>query len=335
MRGVFQNFINRAVSELPFFEHCTFGKATRVKFSRSVHISSSILEYIHSDLWGPARVPTLGGARYFSSIIDDYSRKLWVFTLKHKSDVFKTFEQWKTLLENQTGKRIQIIRTDNGLEYLNENFRNMCNQAGIKIHLTVPHTPQQNGLAERYKRTILERVRCMLSNAMLPKMFWGEAVNTTAYLINKSPSTALNMKTPQEVWTGKPPNLSYLKTFGCVAYAYDKQDTLEPRARKCIFIGYPKGTKGYRLWLLESNGGRCIVRRDVKFDETDMPWRNSGCLNYKNKDNNLSSFEIELDTSEAQNSETTSQKQNLQPITDSDLQNIEISEHTIDPPSQT
>lgn len=110
----------------------------------------------------------------------------------------------------------------------------MCLKSGIQRHLTVPNTPQQNGLAERYNRTILERVRCMLSNSKLPKVFWGEAVNTTTYLINRSPSLALNLKTPQEIWSGKPPNLNYLRVFGCSAYAHVKQDKLAPRAQKNV-----------------------------------------------------------------------------------------------------
>lgn len=155
------------------------------------------------------------------------------------------------LVENQTGRKIKIIRTDNGLEFLNENFNKMCQQARIQRHLTVPYTSQQNGLAERFNRTILERVRCMLANSELPKFFWGEAVNTTAYLINWSPSLAVNLKTPQEIWTGKPPSLKHLRVFRCAAYAPIKQDKLDARSQKCIFLGYQKRVKGYKLWLLK------------------------------------------------------------------------------------
>ena len=93
--------------------------------------------------------------------------------LKHKNQAFKSFKQWKLLVENQTGNRVKVLRTDNGLEYLDNEFNEFCKDNGIVRHKTVRLTPQQNGLAERMNRTILERVRCMLSNAKLSKVFWG------------------------------------------------------------------------------------------------------------------------------------------------------------------
>lgn len=91
--------------------------------------------------------------------------------LKSKDEVFDRFIEWKNFVENQTGKKLKCLRTDNGLEFLNDKFASLCKSAGINRHLTVAGTPQQNGLAERYNRTILERVRCKLSNAQLPRVF--------------------------------------------------------------------------------------------------------------------------------------------------------------------
>ena len=86
----------------------------------------------------------------------------------------------------------------------------------------MPYTPQQNGLAERMNQTLLERVRCMMLEGSVLKRIWGEAVNTAAYLVNRCPSTALELKTPEEVWTGHPPKFENLRVFGCMAYAYQK-----------------------------------------------------------------------------------------------------------------
>ncbi|KAH9769617.1 hypothetical protein KPL71_012080 [Citrus sinensis] len=163
------------------------------------------------DLWGPSQVPSYDGARYFITFIDDYSRRVWVYVLKHKNEAFERFKEWTALMENQTEKRLKRLRTDNGLEYCNKDFENFCKSKGIARHRTVRNTPQQNGLAERINRTLIEKVRCMLLNANLSKHFWAEAVNTAAYMINRSPSSALDFKTPQEVWSGKPPNLSNLR----------------------------------------------------------------------------------------------------------------------------
>ena len=115
--------------------------------------------------------------------------------MKHKNQAFKCFKQWKLLVENQTGRHVKLLRTNNGLEYLSEEFNEFCKDNGIRRHKTVRLTPQQNGLAERMNRTILERVRCMLSNAKLANSFWGEAVNTACYLINRCPSSAIEFLT--------------------------------------------------------------------------------------------------------------------------------------------
>ena len=228
------------------------------------------MEYVHSDLWGPARTPTHAGGRYFITFIDDYSRKVWVSILKSKDEAFDKFKTWYHLVENETGRKLRYLRTDNGLEYLSSKFNKFCEEKRIGRHRTVGHTPQQNGLAERMNRTLLERVRCMILNAGLPKSFWGEAVTTAAYLINRSPSSAIGFKTPQEIWQGKPAIYEELRVFGCLAYAHIKQDKLEARAERCIFIGYLIGVKGYKLWRLEGVGQKCFISRDVVFDETKM-----------------------------------------------------------------
>ena len=157
---------------------------------------------------------THGGSSYFLTIIDDFSRRVWLYVLKNKLEAFQKFREWHTLVGNQLGTKLKVLRTDNGLEFVSEQFNEFCRKIGIKRHKTVPHTPQQNGLAERMNRTILERVRCMLLSAGLPKTFWGEAANTTTYLINRCPSSALDFKTPMEAWSGEPLDYSELKVFG-------------------------------------------------------------------------------------------------------------------------
>ncbi|WJX64387.1 hypothetical protein P8452_49170 [Trifolium repens] len=258
------------LNKLDFCDNCTLGKQHKVKFGVGVHKSSRPFEYVHSDLWGPASVSTHGGGSYFLSIIDDYSRRVWVHIIKNKSDTFEKFKEWHTLIENQTGTKLKVLRTDNGLEFVSEQFNEFCRLKGIKRHRTVAYTPQQNGLAERMNRTLLERVRCMLLGAGLPKSFWGEAVNTAAYLINRCPLTGIDLKTPMEVWSGRPCDYSNLKIFGCLAFAHIKQDKLDARAVKCVFIGYPDGVKGYKLWMMGPGRSKFIISRDVTFDETRM-----------------------------------------------------------------
>nr|AAM08562.1 Putative retroelement [Oryza sativa Japonica Group]AAM10749.1 Putative retroelement [Oryza sativa Japonica Group] len=258
----------QSIKKLKFCEHCIFGKHKRVKFNTSTHTTEGILDYVHSDLWGPARKTSFGGARYMMTIVDDYSRKVWPYFLKHKYQAFDVFKEWKTMVERQTERKVKILRTDNGMDFCSKIFKSYCKSEGIVRHYTVPHTPQQNGVAERMNRTIISKARCMLSNAGLPKQFWAEAVSTACYLINRSPSYAIDKKTPIKVWSGSPANYSDLRVFGCIAYAHVDNSKLEPRAIKCIFLGYPSGVKGYKLWCPETK--KVVISRNVVFHESVM-----------------------------------------------------------------
>jgi transposase InsO family protein len=256
------------MSKTPFCEHCVFGKHKRVKFTASVHTTKGILDYVHADLWGPSRKPSYGGSRYMLTIIDDYSRKVFPYFLKTKDETFAAFKEWKVMIERQTERKVKLLRTDNGGEFCSDAFDDYCRQEGIVRHHTIPYTPQQNGVAERMNRTIISRARCMISNARVSKRFWAEAASTACYLINRSPSIPLEKKTPIEVWSGTPADYSQLRVFGCTAYAHVDNGKLEPRAVKCMFIGYGSGVKGYKLWNFETK--KSFMSRSVVFNESVM-----------------------------------------------------------------
>ena len=149
--------------KLEFCEHCVLGKQRRVKFGTAIHNTKDILDYVHSDVWGPAKTPSIGGRHYFVTFVDDFSRRVWVFTMKNKNDVLEIFLKWKAQVENQTGRKIKVLRTDNGGEYKSDPFLKVCQDCGIVRHFTVRKTPQQNGVSERMNKTLVEKVRCMLS----------------------------------------------------------------------------------------------------------------------------------------------------------------------------
>ena len=213
-------------------------------------------------------MPSRGRANYMLTFIDDFFRKFWAFFLKQKSDVFSAFKSWKTMIEKKTGKQIKYLRTDNSLEFYSDEFNKLCKSECIVRHLTVCHTPQQNGIAERMNRMIMEKVRCMLSNANLPKSFWAKATSTARFLINRYPSVSIEKKTPQEVWLGNPADYSDLKIFGCLAYAHVDNKKLEPRSIKYVFHSYKASVKGYKLWCPENR--KVVISRDDVFDETTM-----------------------------------------------------------------
>jgi hypothetical protein len=241
-----------------------------LKFGTSTTKSKCILDLIHSDVW-QAPVVSLGGARYFVSFIDDFSRRCWVYPIRRKADVFAVFKTFKARVELESEKKIKCLRTDNGGEYTSDEFDNFCQHEGIKRQFTTAYTPQQNGVAERMNRTLLERTRAMLKAAGLGKSFWAEAVNTACYVINRSPSTAIELKTPMEMWTGKPADYSQLHIFGSPVYVmYNTQEVnkLDSKSRKCVFLGYADGVKGYRLW--DPTAHKVVISRDVIFAEGKM-----------------------------------------------------------------
>eukprot|EP00253_Pinus_taeda_P035295 PITA_35295 len=122
------------------------------------------------------------GKQYFLTFIDDFTRKTWVYFLKNKSEVFEKFQNFKALVENQSGLRIKVLRIDRGGEYISKEFLRFCRENGIHKKFTARYTPQQNGVAERKNRTIMDMARSMLKAKHLPNDYWAEAVNCAAYI---------------------------------------------------------------------------------------------------------------------------------------------------------
>ena len=161
------------------------------------------LALVYSDVFGPTKERSIGAENYFITFLDDCTRKVWIYTLHNKFEVFSKFKIFKALVENQIGHKIKFLQTDNGREFFSLGFDSFCADNGIRGIKIVPFTPQENRAAERMNRTILEKARCMLSNADLGKEFLEEACNTVVYLINQGPSSQLDFGIPEEAWLGK------------------------------------------------------------------------------------------------------------------------------------
>lgn len=154
------------------------------------------------------------------------------------------------MVENQTGKKVKKLRSDNGLAFCNHRFDSMCKENGIVRQKSIAYTPQQNGVAERMNISVMDKVRSMLSESDLPKQFWAEAAATAVHLINKSPSTAIGDKIPDEVWYDKDGlDYSFLKRFRCVTYIHSDDGKLNPQAKKGIFLGYQLKDIEFGCWL--------------------------------------------------------------------------------------
>ena len=160
-----------------FCEGCLLGKQFRNSFPKeSYSRAKKPLELIHTDVCGPISLSSLGKNNYFLLFIDDFSRKTWVYFLKQKSEVFEAFKTFKAAVENESGQKIKALRSDRGGEFTSKEFQEFCAISRIRHFLTVPRSPQQNGVAERKNRTILDMARSMLKSKHLLKEFWAKVV---------------------------------------------------------------------------------------------------------------------------------------------------------------
>lgn len=250
---------------------CLKGKQARQPFSSKGTRASGMLDLVHSDLCGPMEVNSFSGARYFYTFIDDFSRKVFVYFLKNKELAEMVFQHFKAFVENQTGKLIKILRSDNGGEYISQSYENTLKKAGIHHQKSIPYSPQQNGVAERMNRTLQERARCMVFDAGLTKSYWAEAVATAAYIINRSPTSALVDATPEEIWTQNKPDLSHLRVFGCDAMVHvpkQRRKKWDAKSNCLTFVGYCEESKGYRF--IHPVTKKLTKSRDVVFIENSF-----------------------------------------------------------------
>ena len=249
-------------------EACQFGKQTKNVFPHEKNICKKPLEVVHSDVWGPTKTVSMRGCRYYVSFIDDHTRKVWVYFMKEKSEVFTHFKNFRLMAEKETGLQIKHLRSDGGGEYFSNEFSSYLQKNGIQRQFTCRYTPQQNGVAERKNRHIAEIARALMSERNLPHYYWAEAVHTVVYIMNKTPTAAVHGVTPEEKFCGRKPDLSHLKGFGCIAYVHildELRNKLDPKAEKCVFVGYSLEQKGYRCYNPVMRELR--VSRDVVFDE--------------------------------------------------------------------
>jgi hypothetical protein len=248
---------------------CMLTKITRQPF-KNITRKSVILELIHSDLCDLHATPSLGHKKYLITFIDDASRFCYVYLLHAKDEALDKFRIYKTEVELQQNVMIKTLRTDRGGEYYDPVF---FQSVGIIHETTAPYTPQQNGVAERKNRALKEMVNAMLSYSGLSEGFWGEAMLTACYLLNRVPNKR-NKTTPYELWYKKRPNLNFLRVWGCRAVVRlpdPKRKTLGEKGVACIFVGYAEHSKAYRFYVIEPNDSisinTIIESRDAIFDE--------------------------------------------------------------------
>ncbi|CAJ2662467.1 unnamed protein product [Trifolium pratense] len=223
-------------------EICVKSKHNRKPFVAEMpKRASAVLQVIHSDICGPFEVASLGGSKYFITFVDEYSRMIWLYTLKLKSEALEVFKKFKVLIEKESEKSIKILRTDGGGEYTSKEFENFCTNQGITHEKNLPHK------------------------------FWGEAVLTAAYILNKCPTKKLKV-VPEEAWCGRKPSVKHLKVFGSLCYKHvpdARRTKLEDKSEIMILIGYHP-TGAYKLYNPITQ--KVHISRDVIVNEEEK-WK--------------------------------------------------------------
>ena len=177
---------------------------TKLPFKGKGERANGLLDLIHTDVCGPMSMHVRGGFVYFITFIDDYSRYGYLYLMRYKFEAFEKFKEFGNEVEKQRGISIKSLRSDRGGEYLSQAFLDYLRDNGILSQWTPPYTPQHNGVAERRNRTLLDMVRSMMDKADLLKSFWGYALETVVYILNRVPSKSVEV-TQHEIWTKKSP----------------------------------------------------------------------------------------------------------------------------------
>ncbi|KAJ9541461.1 hypothetical protein OSB04_027967 [Centaurea solstitialis] len=230
---------------------CKLGKHHALPFELNDYTSDCAFDLIHSDVWGPAPHPSMGGCRYFVIFIDDHTHFTWIYLMKHRSELPQIYITFARMIQTQFSKPIKILRADNAMEYKESSLIAFLRSQGTISQYSCPGTSPQNGRVERKHKHILDTIRTLLISAKCPEHFWGEAAFTAVYTINRHPTPILQNKSPYETVHGITPAYELLKVWGCACFVQlqpHEHTKVQPRSRLCLFLGYGIEHKGYRYW---------------------------------------------------------------------------------------
>ena len=249
-------------------ESCQLRKHTRVSFPKCLESrTKSPLELVHIDVWGSSQTTSTLGFWYFVTFIDDFSCYTWLFLMKSRTELFSVFKIFFVEIHNQFHTSIHILRSDNALEYLYAKFSDFLSSHRILHQSSCAYTPQQNGVAERKNCHLVETAHTLLLYHTVPQHFWGDAILTTCYLINRMPSFFLGDQVPHFlIFPNQPLFCLPSPVFGCTCFVHiltPSQDKLSAKATKCIFFGYSRLQRGHCWYSPDTH--RYFIFVDVTF----------------------------------------------------------------------
>ncbi|GJS08570.1 putative ribonuclease H-like domain-containing protein [Tanacetum coccineum] len=230
---------------------CQKGKQHKAS-CKTVSSISQPLQMLHMNLFGPTFVKIIMKKMYCLVVTDDFSRFSWVFFLATKDETSEILKAFITGIENQINHRVKIIRCDNGTEFKNKEMNQFCKMKGIKREFSVARTPQQNGVAERKNRTLIEAIRTMLADSKLPTTFWVEADNIACYVQNRVLVIKPNNKTPYELFNGRPQTIRFMSPFGShvtILNTLDHLGKFDGKTDEGFFVGYSVNRKAFRVFM--------------------------------------------------------------------------------------
>ncbi|KAM0050261.1 putative RNA-directed DNA polymerase [Helianthus debilis subsp. tardiflorus] len=252
---------------------CQKGKQAKKKHpTKKINTVAVPLECLHMDLFGPVKHKSIWGDQYCLVITDDYSRFSWVAFMAHKSETFGIIKNLIVQIENLYKLKVRRIRSDNGTEFKNHAMTEFCTEKGILHEFSAAYTLQQNGVAERKNRTLIETARTMLVESQLPIPFWTEAVASACYTLNRVLTVKRHNKTCFELLNKRKPDLSYLEPFGAPRTMIDPNGKFGAKAIEGYFLGY--ATPNLRVWNLETR--RVEEWSEVRVQRHTLPVKSPG-----------------------------------------------------------
>jgi transposase InsO family protein len=237
-----------------FCDGCALGKMHHTPFPRaSTYRAERVLDLVHGDLCGLITPATPSSNKYFLSVVDDFSRYMWLEVLRSNDEAISFFKKIKALAESDQEVKLRAFRIDRGGEFNSFEFTTFCEEAGIRRNTTAPYSPQQNGVVERRNQTVVEMAHSLMKSMGVSATFWAEAIGTAVHILNMSPMRSLKGVSSYEAWCGKKPRVDYFRTFGCTTHVKlvgPGITKLSDRSRAGMFVGYEEGAKAYRVFDL-------------------------------------------------------------------------------------
>nr|GFA68246.1 hypothetical protein [Tanacetum cinerariifolium] len=258
---------------------CELGKAKRKSFHTKLTPSSKRrLQLLHMDLCGPMRVESINGKIYVLVIVDDYSRYTWTHFLRSKDETPKVLIDFLRLVQRGLQAQVRVVRTDKGIEILNQTLHAYFAVEGIQRQTSIVRTPEQNGVVERRNCTLVEAARTMVSAAKVPLFFWAEAIATACFTQNRSLVIPRHEKTPYHIINDRKLSVEFFHIFGSICYIVrdgENLDKMKEKGDECIFVGYSTQSRAYRVF----NKRTQVIMESihVNFDELPLMASDQNC----------------------------------------------------------